>query len=231
MNQNIKSLGEFSLSILEHLLANVVGEDAVKILRDGVLQKTRSGIEQALINTEDRFKKEATDIQMINLLAGLSFYNLSSLQQAVSEFYRSPSGSSLQNLLVTKMEDIAPKNIEKERIQKVARLYLTILREEMISFSPDTPLADKLTALNTESIKVDTQEQTKLLKDIHSLLQITLQLPAILSSPRENYVLNTQSRLGVFYMNPFDKLLNWLDLLTDQEFRTCSFDSLGTKFT
>src|SRR5512141_2294337 len=96
----LTDLGKLSVAILESRVKSLIGDDAVKVLRKSYDEKQlQASLQEALVQTERRFRKEHGDEQLVQGLLNLPVADLSSIRGAVRDFYDRPGDPALAKLL------------------------------------------------------------------------------------------------------------------------------------
>src|SRR5690349_24270326 len=96
----IPHLGKLSVALLEHIVEPIIGEDAKNLLKSPLIEKELTEkLALTLEFTEDRFKKQFADKEIVEGLLSLPFSNLPSLNSALRTFYDRPTGSDFPDFL------------------------------------------------------------------------------------------------------------------------------------
>lgn len=136
-SNRLPHMGKLGIAILETRVKNLIGDDAIKILKKPVDDKDlEKALSSALNNTENRFRQEFPDKDLSDALLNLPLADLPSFQESVQEFYSHPTSSSLQRIVKFQFERDYPQ-LDSKRIEFATNSYFEILQEELILISDD----------------------------------------------------------------------------------------------
>lgn len=136
-SNRLPHIGKLGIAILETRVKNLIGDDAIKILKRPVNDKDlEKALSSALNNTENRFRQEFPDKDLSDALLNLPLADLPSFQESVQEFYSHPTSSSLQRIVKFQFERDYPQ-LDSKRIEFATNSYFEILQEELILISDD----------------------------------------------------------------------------------------------
>jgi hypothetical protein len=189
-NSRFPNLGKLSVAILEHAIEPVIGKDAQEILKSPLIEKElQEKLSRALELSEQRFIKEFSDKDLTQAILDLPIANLPSLQSALRTFYDHPTDTSLYEVIQNQLSNDYSKNVDSIRIESATRIYISILREELIPISSD--IREKLSSLALFGIQESTAQTQENTSKIYELLRSSnvqnLREKDILGIPRPNY--------------------------------------------
>ena len=136
-SDRLPNLGKLGLSILEARVKNLIGEDAIKVLKKPVEDKDlEKALSDALNTTEIRFRQEFPHKDLGDALLDLPLKNLPSFQKSVQEFYAHPNSLSLHRMVRSQFEMDYPR-LDSKMKEFATNSYLEILQEELILVSDE----------------------------------------------------------------------------------------------
>jgi hypothetical protein len=135
--ERFPNLGKLSIAIFESLVKPVIGDEAIKVLKEPLKeQELRATLASVLLETEKRFHEEHADKEIGRAILDLPLADLPRLQEAVRNFYSHTTSKELHHLLTEQLSSDY-SHLEKNRIERATNSYLKILREELTQISDE----------------------------------------------------------------------------------------------
>lgn len=177
------NLGKLSISILEHAIKPILGENAINEIKSPVVEKELlNSLEEALERTEKRFIAEYTDQAICEAVLSLPLSDLPTVVKAVRNFYIRPNDSTLSEVLSEQISVIF-HNLASERIENGVSVYLKFLQNELINLNDE--IRGKLSAHATLEIQENTTRIANTLTRLEqSLIENTTLKPKTSTKPR-----------------------------------------------
>lgn len=142
--QRYPSLSKLGVSILEHIVNQVIGESAIDEIKKPYAQKeTFDSLSKAIARVEKQFINQYPSEDARQALLQLPVHSLPVVQNEIWNFYKHPNDKGLENVLTTCLVEL--HILDNEENKRVVNTYLNILRREFVNI--DSELRDKIQAL------------------------------------------------------------------------------------
>ncbi len=155
------------VAILEKQVETVLGEDAIREIKQPHLQKELS---ERLFDIYDKaerlFIEQCPDRAVGEIVLNLPLATLPSLQQAFADFLRQPVPERLESMLAAQMKQDHP-DLSDAQIGGAVQLYVRILQSELVPLSKD--FRQMMQTYSLEQIKDATQSMSQLLSKLVDL--------------------------------------------------------------
>jgi hypothetical protein len=150
-------LGTLSQTLYDQLF-DIVVEKAQSNVKKPLVKRE---LKKALARTEERFKAVTTDHEIYQAVLACPLHDLPSIVEELAKFYDHPASLSLEITLNERIAEIF-QHLPKDKIRENIASYLSILREELITVSPDyRNKQDVLSNIRTENNTVLIASQLK----------------------------------------------------------------------
>jgi hypothetical protein len=133
------------ISILESKVKDVIGEDAIAVLRAPVTEaELQVQLNAAAQRAEARWLAKYSDHDARDAVQGMRLADLPAIRSAIRKMYDAPTTSVVAQTLHEQLTNVLPKGFEAARIENALADYLEKLRQELVMVDG---LREKLTAL------------------------------------------------------------------------------------
>lgn len=150
-------LGTLSQTLYDQLF-DIVVEKAQSSVKKPLVKRE---LKNALARTEERFKAATKDHEIYQAVLACPLHDLPSIVEELAKFYDHPASLSLEITLNERISETF-QHLPKDKIRENIASYLSILREELITVSPDyRNKQDVLSNIRTENNTVLIASQLK----------------------------------------------------------------------
>lgn len=170
-NADSSNMGKLSIALLEHLVEPILGQDAIKILKEPVLQEELwRALASAFERVESKFRKKKAFLVVAPSLLDLHIEESDALRNAILQFYELPTDTSLQELLVEKINSTR-LTANSTEVRNAIAYYLALLRAELTVSAPDNDFREKLQTIYQQSMQADLMQINRNTSKLADLLQ------------------------------------------------------------
>jgi hypothetical protein len=139
------TLGKLSIALLENLVEPVIGQDAIDLLKNPVIEKElNTRLSEVLATCEKSFVQNFENFHLSNALINSSFENKDALRKAVRAFFHNPANTELRSLLNKQIQQHLPFS-DVQEIDGAVCQYLKLLHRDLLPLS--SAFREKTTAL------------------------------------------------------------------------------------
>lgn len=164
------------IAILEEKVKAVIGEDAIKLVREPVAEaELQARLREAAQRAEQNWLTTYPDRAACSAVQQMGLADLPSVQAAIRRMYDDPSSPITAQTFQAQFANVLPVGLESERLGAAVTAYLEKLQDALVTVDglreKLTVLAELATARNTAKTAEHSEQSHKELQRLNGLVE------------------------------------------------------------